>query len=95
MANAAETEDSTEESTDSPLIDSPNQAIKKMVAKAKEKNLCFGIDLNHRFTPAARLARKWLDEGRLGHLTCQGQAKARAKARPETFKILFLFFVFL
>jgi predicted dehydrogenase len=40
----------------------------EMVAKAKEKNLCFGIDLNHRFTPAARLARKWVDEGRLGHL---------------------------
>ena len=40
----------------------------EMVAKAKEKNLCFGLDLNHRFTPAARLARKWVDEGRLGHL---------------------------
>ncbi|MBS14729.1 MAG: oxidoreductase [Gemmatimonadetes bacterium] len=40
----------------------------EMVARAREKNLCFGIDLNHRFTPAARLARKWLDEGRLGHL---------------------------
>ena len=40
----------------------------EMVAKAREKNLCFGIDLNHRFTPAARLARKWIDEGRLGHL---------------------------
>ena len=40
----------------------------RMVAKAAEKGLCFGIDLNHRFTPAARLARKWVDEGRLGHL---------------------------
>lgn len=40
----------------------------EMVAKAKEKNLCFGIDLNHRFTPAARIAKKWLDDGRLGHL---------------------------
>jgi predicted dehydrogenase len=39
-----------------------------MVAKAKEKGLCFGIDLNHRFTNAARLARRWVDEGRLGHL---------------------------
>ena len=39
-----------------------------MVAKARELNRCFGIDLNHRFTPAARLARKWVDEGRLGHL---------------------------
>jgi len=40
----------------------------EMVAKAKEKNRCFGIDLNHRFTPAARQAKKWLDDGRLGHL---------------------------
>jgi predicted dehydrogenase len=40
----------------------------EMVAKAREEGLCFGIDLNHRFTPAARLARKWVDEGRLGHL---------------------------
>ena len=39
----------------------------EMVAKAKEKGVCYGIDLNHRFTPAARLARKWVDEGRLGH----------------------------
>jgi predicted dehydrogenase len=39
-----------------------------MVAKAREKNLCLGVDLNHRFTPAARLAKKWVDEGRLGHL---------------------------
>ncbi len=39
-----------------------------MVAKAKEKGLCFGINLNHRFTPAARLAKTWQNEGRLGHL---------------------------
>jgi predicted dehydrogenase len=39
-----------------------------MVAKAREKNRCYGINLNHRFTDAARLARKWVDEGRLGHL---------------------------
>jgi predicted dehydrogenase len=40
----------------------------RMVAKARERGLCFGIDLNHRFTPAARLAKQWQDEGRLGHL---------------------------
>ncbi|MFH1731047.1 MAG: Gfo/Idh/MocA family oxidoreductase [Planctomycetota bacterium] len=40
----------------------------EMVAKAKDAGLCFGVNLNHRFTPAARLAKKWLDEGRLGHL---------------------------
>ncbi len=40
----------------------------EMVARAREKHLCFGINLNHRFTPAALLAKKWVNEGRLGHL---------------------------
>lgn len=40
----------------------------EMVAKAQEKGLCFGVNLNHRFTPAARLAKKWVEEGKLGHL---------------------------
>ena len=40
----------------------------QMVARAKELRRCFGIDLNHRFTPAARLAKKWQLEGRIGHL---------------------------
>lgn len=39
-----------------------------MVAKAREKGRCYGINLNHRFTPAAYLAKKWVSEGRLGHL---------------------------
>lgn len=41
---------------------------KKMVALARKNNVRYAIDLNHRFTPAARLARQWVDEGRLGHL---------------------------
>ena len=40
----------------------------EMVALAKQKGLCFGIDLNHRFTPAAYAAKRWLDAGELGHL---------------------------
>jgi predicted dehydrogenase len=40
----------------------------EMVAKARDKGLCYGINLNHRFTPAARMAKKWQNEGRLGHL---------------------------
>ncbi len=40
----------------------------EMVATAAAKGLCLGVNLNHRFTPAARLARQWIDEGRLGHL---------------------------
>ena len=39
-----------------------------MVAKAREMGVCYGINLNHRFTPAARLAKSWIDEGRLGQL---------------------------
>ncbi len=40
----------------------------QMVGKAREMKRCYGINLNHRFTPAARLAKKWVTEGRLGHL---------------------------
>lgn len=39
----------------------------EMVAGAREKRLCFGVDLNHRFTPAARLARQWVDQDLIGH----------------------------
>jgi predicted dehydrogenase len=44
------------------------EEAEEMVATAVKHNLCYGINLNHRFTPAARLAKKWVDEGRLGHL---------------------------
>jgi predicted dehydrogenase len=40
----------------------------EMVAKARQKGLRLGVNLNHRFNPAHRLAKKWIDEGRLGHL---------------------------
>lgn len=40
----------------------------EMVATAQAKSLCYGINLNHRFTPAAYLAKQWVEEGRLGHL---------------------------
>lgn len=40
----------------------------EMVAFAKEKNLRYGINLNHRFTPAAEKARAWVDKGRLGEI---------------------------
>ncbi len=41
---------------------------KEMVALAKAKNIPYAIDHNHRFTPAVRNAKEWLDEGRLGEL---------------------------
>ena len=40
----------------------------EMVALARAQGLCYGINMNHRFTPAARLAKQWMDEGRIGHL---------------------------
>lgn len=42
------------------------QHAREMVAKAKEKNLYFGINLNHRFTPPTEKAKEWMDSGRLG-----------------------------
>jgi predicted dehydrogenase len=44
------------------------EEAEEMVAKAREKGLYYGVNLNHRFTPAARLAKRWVEEGRLGHL---------------------------
>jgi len=40
----------------------------KMVALAKAKNLRYGINLNHRFTPAALRAKEWVQAGRLGEI---------------------------
>jgi predicted dehydrogenase len=40
----------------------------EMVALAKKKNLPYGVNLNHRFTPAAERAKRWIEEGRLGRL---------------------------
>ena len=40
----------------------------QMVEKARANKRCYGINLNHRFTPAARVARRWMDEGKLGSL---------------------------
>lgn len=50
-----------------PISNRIDQA-EEMVAKAREKGVCYGINLNHRFTPAAYLAKRWQNEGRLGHL---------------------------
>ncbi|MCY9669193.1 Gfo/Idh/MocA family oxidoreductase [Paenibacillus alginolyticus] len=40
----------------------------RMVALAKEKHVPYGINLNHRFTPAAKRAKDWIESGRLGKL---------------------------
>lgn len=57
----------------------------QMVVKAQEKGLCLGVDFNHRFTPAAALAKKWVTEGRLGHLLFVNMSmwiKNRTEASP-------------
>jgi predicted dehydrogenase len=41
---------------------------KEMVALAKSKKLRYGINLNHRFTPAALRAREWINAGRIGQI---------------------------
>lgn len=38
----------------------------EMVAYAREHHIPYGINLNHRFTPAARRAKDWIEAGRLG-----------------------------
>lgn len=40
----------------------------EMVALAQQKNLPYGINLNHRFTPAARKAKEWVDAKRCGEI---------------------------
>ena len=41
---------------------------REMVALAKHKNLRYGVNLNHRFTPAALKAKEWVQSGRIGEI---------------------------
>ena len=41
---------------------------REMVALAREKGVRYGVNLNHRFTPAALRAKEWVESGRLGEL---------------------------
>lgn len=50
-----------------PICNEIDQA-ERMVALARERDRCFGVNMNHRFTPAAVTAKRWQMEGRLGHL---------------------------
>jgi len=40
----------------------------RMVETAKKMDRCFALDFNHRFTDAARAAKRWQNEGLLGDL---------------------------
>ncbi len=44
------------------------EEAKQMVALARKKKIPYAINLNHRFTPAARRAKQWVEEGRLGSI---------------------------
>ncbi|MBD2867279.1 Gfo/Idh/MocA family protein [Paenibacillus arenilitoris] len=44
------------------------EEARRMVAFAKEKSVRLACNLNHRFTPAAAKAKRWIEEGRLGSL---------------------------
>jgi predicted dehydrogenase len=44
------------------------EEAEEMVALAKSKGVPYAINLNHRFTPAAKRAKEWIESGRLGHL---------------------------
>ena len=54
----------------------------KMVDTAARLNRCFAIDFNHRFTPAARAAKKWQDEGLIGDLLFCNMALWIGKPQP-------------
>ena len=57
---------------------------REMVRAAKQAGVCFGIDMNHRFTPAAYAAKKWMDDGAVGEiLFCN---MALWIGRPEQFE---------
>ena len=44
------------------------EEAQEMVALARKRGIRYGVDLNHRFTPAAHMAKQWVDEGRLGEI---------------------------
>lgn len=50
-----------------PLSNNLEEA-KEMVVEARRRNLCLAVDLNHRFTPATRLAKEKITSGELGEV---------------------------
>ena len=53
-----------------------------MVEAARKKGICLAVDMNHRFTPAAKLAKSWLDNGCLGDLLFVNMALWIGKPQP-------------
>ncbi|HOD92942.1 MAG TPA: Gfo/Idh/MocA family oxidoreductase [Clostridia bacterium] len=55
----------------------------EMVDLAKKLGLCFAVDLNHRFTPAARTAKKWQTDGLIGNLLFLNMALWIGRFQPH------------
>lgn len=53
--------------TEKPMSNNIEHA-REMLAKSKEKGVKFGINLNHRFTPAAERLKKFQTDGELGEV---------------------------
>lgn len=66
------------------------EKAQEMVDFAREQGLCYGIDLNHRFTPAARQAKKWQNDGRIGSLLFCNMALWIGKQQPLDSKFYML-----
>ena len=60
----------------------------EMVEHGAALNRCFAIDLNHRFTPAARAAKRWQEEGCLGDLLFVNMALWIGKFGPLRLALL-------
>jgi len=55
----------------------------EMVRVAEELDRCFAVDLNHRFTPAARTAKQWQRDGRIGELLFLNMALWIGRFQPH------------
>ena len=55
----------------------------EMVDLAEKLDRCFAVDLNHRFTPAARIAKKWQNDGLIGNLLFLNMALWIGRFQPH------------
>jgi UDP-N-acetylglucosamine 3-dehydrogenase len=59
------------------------ERAREMVARARERGVCFAINLNYRFTPICRTAKRWIEEGRLGEVNFANKALWIANSRDD------------
>jgi predicted dehydrogenase len=67
-------------------ISSDIHQARQMVAKAAEKNVYLGCNLNHYFTPPAEKARQYVDEGKIGELVFCLAKMGFQGGEPEGYK---------